>query len=148
MAARAMSFDSDSTPERWHLGRKLTLLFLLVIALALGLVILFHQRTTLPLLVFNLFADISIGLVVGLATRFVLRQRNWFIRGLASAALAVIGLLVSGYCTDGKIGMHAAANWTRSSRLAESMAYLIRDAAANYKQSNELGRLGLHGHCD
>jgi hypothetical protein len=105
MAARAMSFDSDSTPERWHLGRKLTLLFLLVIALGLGLVILFHQRTTLPLLVFNLFADISIGLVVGLATRFVLRQRNWFVRGLASAALAVIGLLVSGYCTDGKIGM-------------------------------------------
>jgi len=100
-----MSFDSDSTPERWHLGRKLTLLFLLVIALALGLVILFHQRSTLPLLVFNLFADISIGLVVGLATRFVLGRRNWFIRSIASAALAVIGLLVSGYLADGKIGM-------------------------------------------
>ena len=87
MAARAMSFDSDSTPERWHLGRKLTLLFLLVIALALGLVILFHQRTTLPLFVFNLFADMSIGLVVGLATRFVLRQRNWFIRGLSTCCV-------------------------------------------------------------
>ena len=105
MAARAMSFDPDSTHERWHLGRKLTLLFLLVIAAALGLVILFRQRTTLPLLIFSLFADISIGLVVGLAARFVLRQRNWFIRGLASAALAVIGLLISGYFTDGKIGM-------------------------------------------
>ena len=105
MAARAMSFDSDSTPERWHLGRKLTLLFLLVVAAALGLVILFRQRTTLPLLIFSLFVDISIGVVVGLATRFVLRRRNWFIRSIASAALAVIGLLVSGYFTDGKIGM-------------------------------------------
>jgi len=105
MAARTMGFDSDSTPERWHLGRKLTLLFLLIIALDLGLVILFRQRTALPLLVFDLFADISIGLVVGLAARLVLRQRNWFIGGLASAALVVIGLLVLGYFTDGRIGM-------------------------------------------
>ena len=147
MAARAMSFEFDSTPERWHLGRKLTLLFLLVIALALGLVILFHQRINLPLLVFNLFADISIGLVVGLATRFVLHQRNWFVRGLASAALAVIGLLVSGYCTDGKIGMLlppvglVQVDWRVN-------GILIRVAAANYKQSNELGSPGLHGHCD
>lgn len=105
MVARAMSFDSDSTPERWHLGRKLTLLFLLVIALALGLVILFRQRTGFPLLVFDLFADVSMGLVAGLAARLVLRQRNWFVRSLASAALAEIGLLVLGYCTDGKIGI-------------------------------------------
>ena len=105
MAARTMGFDSDLTPERWHLGRKLTLLFLLIIALALGLAILFRQRTDFPLVFFSLFADISIGLVIGLATRLVLHQRNWFIRGLASAALAVIGLLVSGYFTDGRIGM-------------------------------------------
>ena len=104
MAARTMGFDSDSTPERWHLGRKLTLLFLLIIALALGLVILLRQTPAFPLLVFDLFADISIGLVVGLAARLVLRERNWFIRGLASAALVVIGLLVSGYFTDGRIG--------------------------------------------
>ena len=105
MAARVMSFDSDASPERWHLGRKLTLLFLLVMALALGLVILFRQRTTLPALIFGLFAVTSIGVVVGLAARLVLRQRNWFIRSLASAAMAVIGLSVLGYCTDGKIGM-------------------------------------------
>ncbi len=100
-----MSFDSDSTPERWHLGRKLTLLSLLIIAFALGLVILLRQQTGFPSAVFNIFADISIGLIAGLATRFVLRRRNWFIRGLASVALVVIGLLVSGYFTDGRIGM-------------------------------------------
>ena len=69
MAARTMSFDSDLTPERWHLGRKLTLLFLLIIAAALGLVILLRQKSDFPLLVFNIFADVSIGLVVGIATR-------------------------------------------------------------------------------
>jgi ribosomal protein L37AE/L43A len=105
MAARTMSFDPDSTSERWHLGRKLTLLLLLVIALALGLVILFRQRTTLPSLVFNLFADISIGLVVGLATRLALRQRNWFVRSVASAALVIIGIIVLGYSTEGIIGL-------------------------------------------
>lgn len=105
MAARTMSFDYDSTPERWHLARKLTLLFLLVIALVLGLVLLFRQKSDLPLVMFNLFADVSIGLVMGLATRMVLRQRHGLLQALASAALAVTGLLVLGYFTDGKSGI-------------------------------------------
>jgi len=105
MAAHTMSFNSGSPSEQWHLGRKLTLMFLLVVALALGLVILFQQRTSLPSLVFNLFADASIGLVAGLAARLVLRQRNWFIRSLASAAMTFVGLFVMGYCSSGKIGV-------------------------------------------
>jgi len=105
MVARTMSFDSDSNPERWHLGRKMALLILLVIALALGLVILFRQKTNFPLLIFNIFAVASVGLVAGLATRVVLNRRNWFIRGIASAALVIIGLLVLGYFTDGKSGI-------------------------------------------
>jgi hypothetical protein len=105
MAVRTMSFDSDSIPERWHLTRKLALLFLLVLALALGLVILFRQRADVPLVMFNLLADVSIGLVIGLGTRWVLNQRHGFIQALASAALAVIGLMVLGYFTDGKSGI-------------------------------------------
>jgi ribosomal protein L37AE/L43A len=105
MAAQTMSFDSNSTSEQWYLGRKLTLLILLVIALALGLVFLFRQKTNFPSLMFNVFADVSIGLVSGLATRVVLRQRHGLIRGLVSAALAVIGLMVVGYFTNGKSGL-------------------------------------------
>lgn len=99
-----MSFNSSS-PEQWHLARKLALLFLLVIALALGLVILLRQTNSFPLLMFNLFADVSIGLVIGLATRMVLNQRHGAIQALVSAALAVVGLLVLGYFTDGKGGI-------------------------------------------
>ena len=81
----------------------MTLLILLVIALALVLVILSRQKADFPLVIFNLFADISIGLVAGLATRFVLQQRNWFIQGLVSTSLAIIGLLVLGFFTGGKM---------------------------------------------
>ncbi len=104
MAARAMSFDSDS-PERWHLVRKLTLLFLLVTALALGLVILFRQTNSIPLVMFNLLAAVSIGLIIGLATRAVLRQRHGAIQALVTGALTIIGLLVLGYFTNGKGGI-------------------------------------------
>ncbi len=104
MAARTMSFDSDS-PERWHLVRKLTLLFLLVTALALGLVLLFRQTNSFPLVIFNLFAAVSIGLVIGLATRTILHQRHDLIQALVSAALAVVGLFVLGYFTNGKSGI-------------------------------------------
>lgn len=105
MASRTMSFNSDPHPERWHLGRKLTLLILLVIALALGLIILFRQKTDFPLLAFDIFADAVIGLAAGLAVRIVLQQRNWFIQGLASAALVIIGLFILGYLNNGKSGI-------------------------------------------
>ncbi|MCL4528414.1 MAG: hypothetical protein M1282_03265 [Chloroflexi bacterium] len=104
MATRTMSFNSNS-PEQWHLARKLALLFLLVIASALGLVILLRQANSLPLVMFNLFADVSIGLVIGLATRMVLNQRHGAIQALVSAALAVVGLLVLGYFTNAKAGI-------------------------------------------
>lgn len=98
-------YNSDQTSERWHLMRKVMLLFLLVVALALGLVILFRRTSNFPLLLFNVLADASLGLIVGLGSRFVLRRRNWFIQGVASAALSVIGLAVLGYFTAWKSGI-------------------------------------------
>lgn len=101
-----MSFyNSDQPSERWHLLRKLVLLFLLVTALALGLVILLRQRVDFPLLWFNLLADASLGLVAGVGSRIVLRQRSWFIRGLAAAAVSLVGLGVLGYFTDWRSGI-------------------------------------------
>jgi ribosomal protein L37AE/L43A len=98
-------YNSDQPSERWHLLRKLVLLFLLVTALALGLVILLRQKVDFPLLWFNLLADASLGLVAGVGARVVLRQRNWFIRGLAAAAMALVGLGVLGYFTDWRSGI-------------------------------------------
>lgn len=98
-------YNSDDDPERWHLVRRLLLLFLLVIALSLGLVILFRQKSNIPLLLFNVLADVSLGLLIGLGTRLVLRHRHWFIQGAASAAMVVIGLAVLGYFTNWKSGI-------------------------------------------
>lgn len=123
MASHTMtmsSYNFDQTTEHWHLFRKLSLLFLLIVAIALGLVILSRQNTGIPLLWFNLLADAGLGLIAGAGSRIFLRQRNGFIRGLASAAMTIVGLLVLGYFTDWKSGIgplqflgRNAANWSR-----------------------------------
>jgi hypothetical protein len=92
-------------PEPWHLARKVLLLLLLVVALALGLVILFRQRTAIPLLLFNVLADASFGLVAGLATRILLRRRHGLIQATASAAVSIVGLVVLGYFTGWRSGI-------------------------------------------
>jgi hypothetical protein len=98
-------YNSDQSSERWHLLRRVVLLFLLVIALSLGLVILFRQKNSFPILLFNVLADTALGLLIGLGTRFVLRQMNWFIQGVASAAMVLIGLAVLGYFTGWRSGI-------------------------------------------
>src|ERR1700690_1358981 len=138
MAARTMGFDSDSTSKQWHLGRKMTLLVLLVIALALGLVILSRQKSDFPLLIFNVFADATIGLVAGLAARVVLRRRNWFIRGLACAALVIIGLLVLGYFTNEKSGVmlppagFGSVNWQSQLHILLNLPLWFGQAQMNW----------------
>ena len=138
MVAQTMGFESDSNSERWHLGRKLTLLFLLVLALTLGLVILFRQRTDFPLLAFDLFADVSLGVIVGLAVRFVLQQRNWFIQGLVSTALVVIGLFILGYLNNGKSGIAAppiqftTVHWLSQWNIPLKVPTQIRNSSMNW----------------
>ncbi len=85
--------------------RKLILLVLLVVALALGLVIAFRQKSNFPLLLFNVLADVSLGLIAGIGARLVLRRRNGWIQGLVATATAIIGLLVLGYFTNWKSGL-------------------------------------------
>jgi hypothetical protein len=85
--------------------RKLILLFLLVTAAALGAVLLFRQRPDFPVLLFTFFADVGLGLIAGLGVRTVLRNQNWFVRGVAAAAIVVVGLGVLGYFTDWQVGI-------------------------------------------
>ncbi|MGZ6347242.1 MAG: RING finger protein [Anaerolineales bacterium] len=107
MAVRnsTMSYNSNQTSGQWHLLRKLVLLLLLVVALALGLVLAFRQKSDFPLLLFNVLADVSLGVIAGLGSRFVLRQRNWVIQVLASTATVFIGLYVLGAFTNWKSGV-------------------------------------------
>ncbi len=101
----AMNLNSDQTSGRWHLVRKTVLLFLSVVALALGLAILYRQKAGFPLVFFNLLANTSLGLIAGFGSRIVLSQRHWLIRASASAAMAVIGLIVLGYFTNWMSGI-------------------------------------------
>jgi len=96
---------SARTAEPWHLMRKVLLLLLMVVALTFGLVLLLQQGSPAPLLMFNLLADGSIGAVMGLGSRFVLRRRHWLVRALVSSALAIVGLVLLGILTDARSGI-------------------------------------------
>lgn len=99
------TYEPEPTGEAWHLLRKVFLLFLVVIASALGLVLLSRQKSSLPPILFNILADASLGLLAGLAARFALRERSSFIQGLASAATSIIGLAILGYFTNWRSGI-------------------------------------------
>ncbi len=99
------TYESEHMDEAWHLLRKVFLLLLVVTAAALGLVILSRQKSSVPLVLFNLLADASIGLLVGLATRFVLRERHQVIQWLAAAAVSLVGLAVLGYFPNWRSGI-------------------------------------------
>lgn len=108
MASKSEAMDlyrSNESSERWHLVRKLLLLSLLVVASALGLVILSRQKISVPLVLFNLLADATIGFLIGLGSRVVLRRRHWFIQAITSAALSIVGLAVLGYFTQARSGI-------------------------------------------
>ena len=103
---QAMSlYDSDQAPERWHLVRKVVLLLLLVVALSLGLVIVFRQKTTFPPILFDVFADATLGLIAGLGTRLFLRRPPWFVQAIVSAAVSIVGLTLLGFLTNWKSGI-------------------------------------------
>jgi ribosomal protein L37AE/L43A len=106
LQARAMRVH-PRTPatEPWHLTRKVVLLFLLVVATAEGLVLLRRHGTPAPLVLYNILADASIGVVVGLGTRIVLRRRSGWLKVLVSAALAIFGLVILGLLTDATSGI-------------------------------------------
>ena len=99
------TYEPDRTDEAWHLLRKVFLLFLLVTATAMGLVLLSRQKSGVPPVLFNMLADVSVGLLVGLATRFALKDRHSAIQGLASAAMSLVGLGLLGFLTSWKSGI-------------------------------------------
>jgi hypothetical protein len=100
-----MGTDRVRTAEPWHLTRSVILLVVVVLGLALGLVLLQTRGSPAPLLLFNLLAVASIGLVMGLGTRAMFRRRPWPIKALVSAALSIVGLAFLGGITDNRSGI-------------------------------------------
>ena len=88
-----------------HLFRKLTLLFLLTSAYALGLVILYQKRPDFPLLLFSFFADCTVAIAAGFGARLILSKRNWFIRSMAAIIVVTAGQAILGYFSKWEIGL-------------------------------------------
>jgi hypothetical protein len=98
-------YGSTQTTEPWHLVRKVFLMLLLVVALALGLVLLLERGSPAPVLLFNLLADGSIGIAMGLGSRWALRRRHWLIRAVVPASLSIVGLVILGALTGARSGV-------------------------------------------
>ena len=103
--AGMMNTQGARAAEPWHLIRKVILLLLLVLALSLGLVLLQRRGSPAPLLLFNILADVSIGVVMGLGSRMIFRGRPWMIKSLVAAALSIVGLAFLGAITNNTSGI-------------------------------------------
>ena len=105
VATMSPAENSPLVRKPGHLSRKLTLLLLLISAYALVLVLLFHEISGFPLILFDIFANCTIAIIAGFGARLVLSKRNWFIRSLAAMVTVVAGLAILGYFSQWKIGL-------------------------------------------
>jgi len=110
----AMSRFYTSSSERSGLLRKIVLIFLLVTALALGLVILFREKPGYPLWMQNGLAAGSLALAASFTARLALRQRSGWLRLTASLASLMVGLYVLGAATRWKHGIGPLYFWPRA----------------------------------
>jgi hypothetical protein len=97
--------DAPDLRESDSALRKAVLLLLLISAAALGIAILFRQTAALPLLLTTFFTDVSLGLVAGFGTRFVLRKQELFFRSVVVILLALFGMVLIGYATHWVLGV-------------------------------------------
>lgn len=112
MAMRAATMSSTSpidtsVPSRGSdsLFRKLILLMLLISASVLWIVVWFNYETIFPLLLSTIFADVSLGVIAGFGSRFVLRNRDWALRYIFAIIVVVIGMFMVGSLTNWVLGI-------------------------------------------
>jgi hypothetical protein len=106
-------FYSNEYQEPSHLFRKVILLFLLVIALALGLAILFRDRLSYPVWLKEIFAVLTMAVTAGFGSRFIIRNQPGFVRFIAAMAAYVVGLYMLGLASAWKYGMGPIEFWSK-----------------------------------
>jgi hypothetical protein len=106
-------FYSDEHLEPSHLLRKVILLFLLVIALALGLDILFREKPGYSLMLQKLFSDLCMAVMAGFGSRFIIRNQPGFVRGVSAMASYIVGLFILGYVSNWKYGIGPIVFWPK-----------------------------------
>jgi len=103
--------ETPALPLRSEFPRKVTLLVLLTIDTAIGIFFLFRPHPEIHLVVRQIFADFSMGIVAGLGARILFQNRNWFIRYLSGSASLVIGLITLGVLTNWRTGLGPLYFW-------------------------------------
>ena len=94
---------SASVREPSYLFRKLVLLLLLITAATLWIVLLFKNQANFPLLLSNFFADVSLGLIAGFGSRFVLQKQG--ARLGAGIVVTILGMILIGNLTNWVLGI-------------------------------------------
>ena len=139
-AATMSSMSSIDTPPivraSESLFRKLVLLVLLISAAVLWIAVWFKQGITFPLLLSTFFADVSLGLIAGFGSRFVLRDREWFTRYLVAILIVVIGMFMIGSLTHWVLGIGPI-------HLEQKFAEQIREISFNRDLGNQIGSLRI-----
>ena len=143
MAMRAATMSSMSPMEpppmvresdSWF--RKLVLLLLLISAAVLWVVIWFHYETIFPLLLSTFFADVSLGIVAGFGSRFILRNQDPVLRYLIAILLALTGMIMIGVLTNSVLGIGPF-------RLEQKFAEQIHKVNFNRNVWNQIRSLGI-----
>jgi hypothetical protein len=101
------------TAESSHLFRKLVLLSLLVTAAAFGLLLLFRAKPDYPVWFQDWFAAVTLAVVAGFGSRWVLNRRNGFIRFLVATATYLVGLFMLGLVSKWKYGIGPVEFWPK-----------------------------------
>ena len=99
--------------ENSNLSRKLVLLFLLVIASALGLLLLFRAKPHYPVWFQDWFAAVTLAVVAGFGSRWILNRRNGLIRFLVATATYLVGLFMLGLVSKWKYGIGPWEFWPK-----------------------------------
>ena len=100
-----MGTDRVRNAEPWHLTRKRLPAVAASAVPVAGAGRAAEARQPGALLLFNVLADASIGLVMGLGSRAMFRRRPWPIKALVSAALSIVGLAFLGGITGSQSGI-------------------------------------------
>jgi hypothetical protein len=117
--------------------RKTVLLLLLMLASTLGIAMLFRQSTAPPLLLSTFFTDVSLGLIAGFGTRFVLQKQELFFRSVVAILLALLGMMMIGYMTHWVLGVGPIA-------LDSKVMSQLRKISLERNLFDQIGSLKIH----
>jgi hypothetical protein len=117
--ATAMSESTlpPNEPIQMVLARKLILLILLMIVVALGMTLLLRELQIVSLLLPHLLCDTVIGLIAGFSSRWVMRKQTVYLRVACALTFLIGGLELLGWFTGWQVGLgqlklgHTHVDW-------------------------------------